>query len=233
MTINKIIKQNVFLYKLWFYLYRKNFGTNISFFKPDTALYIDGYPRSGNTFLVHLVKTIFPDISMVHHFHAVAPIKIALAKGIPIYILARNPEDAVASNYLREHSVSAGQRGGVPASINRRLLADLLNEYSFFYKFVRKKQEAIMLIDFNEVKQDFLPTLNYINQRFHYHIAYETLSCRVQEERLTFRGAVDTLGASTPNPTKEQLKKPLKNAIRSLPDFTIAIAMYSELTGKQ
>ncbi len=109
--MKKIIKQNVFLYKLWFYLYRKNRGTKISFFSPETALYVDGYPRSGNTFLVHLIKNIFPDISMVHHFHAIAPIKIALARKLPVYILAREPAGAITSNYLREYSVSAGWGG--------------------------------------------------------------------------------------------------------------------------
>lgn len=108
MTVKKIIKQNVFLYKLWFYLYRKNRGIKISFFGPETSLYVDGYPRSGNTFLVHLIKNIFPDISMVHHFHAVAPIKVALAKEIPTYILVRDPAEAVTSNYLKEFSMSRG-----------------------------------------------------------------------------------------------------------------------------
>lgn len=111
--VKRIVKQNIFLYRLWFYLYRKNRGVKISFFGADTSLYVDGYPRSGNTFLVHLIKNIFPGINMVHHFHAIAPIKIALSRNIPTYILARAPSEAISSNYLKEYSMSP--RGGYRA----------------------------------------------------------------------------------------------------------------------
>lgn len=227
--IKSVIKQNVFLYKLWFHLYRKNRGVKISFFDPETTLYVDGYPRSGNTFLVHLTKMIFPEISMVHHFHAIAPIKVALARKIATYILVREASEAVASNYLKEFSMS---RGGVPALTDKCLLKDMLIEYCVYYEFVQKNKEAITLVDFVEVKQDFLPTLHDINQRFSAHLDDGVLSGRVLEERLAFQGAVDTLGASTPNPVKENLKKPLKEAIRNLPNYSIATDLYTALTEK-
>lgn len=90
-AIKKIVRQQPMLYKIWFVSYRQNRGTTIDFFSKKTRLLIDGYPRSGNTYFVFLVKKLFPEVHFVHHFHAIAPIKIALSKNIPVVILLRDP----------------------------------------------------------------------------------------------------------------------------------------------
>ena len=52
MKIKKIIKSDIFLYKLWLYVQRKGRGHLLKFRlqKNGDDFYIDGYPRSGNTF---------------------------------------------------------------------------------------------------------------------------------------------------------------------------------------
>ena len=78
--MKKLLKSNTFLFKLWFHLYRKNRGRKPSYFNKNTKLYLDGYPRSGNTFAVSLIKGIYGKEFIVHHLHAIAPIKIPLKK---------------------------------------------------------------------------------------------------------------------------------------------------------
>ena len=99
--MKRLIKSNPFLFKLWFELYRKNRGVEISYFNHKTKFLLDGYPRSGNTFAASLVKYIYGKDVFVHHFHAIAPIKIALRKDIPVFILIRDPKEAITSYYLK------------------------------------------------------------------------------------------------------------------------------------
>lgn len=83
--MKKLIRQYPTLYSLWFHLYRKNRGVKIGYFNDSTKLLLDGYPRSGNTFVTSLIKNIFGNDTFVHHFHAIAPIKIALRKNLPVF----------------------------------------------------------------------------------------------------------------------------------------------------
>lgn len=114
--------------------------------------------------------------------------------------------------------------------MNKKLLGRLVSEYCSYYDYVRNNRESLVLVDFSEVREDFLPTLGEINQRFCKHLDDELLQGKVKSQRAEFRGAVDTLGASTPNPEKEKLKKPLKKVLHDLPDFTVAAGLYSALT---
>lgn len=102
--LRNLIKSSPFLFFLWYHLWRKNRGVKIEYFNKQTVLYLDGYQRSGNTYSLHLIKTIWPSIKFIHHFHAIAPIKIALKKNLPVFILLRDPLNSISSRYLKELS---------------------------------------------------------------------------------------------------------------------------------
>ncbi len=91
-------------------------------------------------------------------------------------------------------------------------------------------RSALNLVDFNEVKEDFLPTLLDINQRFATKQDAALLQVQAERYRKEFRGAVDTLGASTPNAEKEKLKKPLKDVLVTMPDYHISVDLHTTLT---
>ncbi len=105
----------------------------------------------------------------------------------------------------------------------------LLAEYRDYYEYANRS--ALTVVDFREVNEDFLPTVRAVNQRFGCPVDEGLLGDMVQLERGKFQGAVDTLGSSTPNPEKEKLKGPLKEALRTLPDYAVAARLYQELTG--
>lgn len=66
-----------------------------------TDVCIEGFPRSGNSYAVHLVQHYFGGIEIAHHTHRVAALKMAANRKIPTIVLLRNPVEAVASNVLR------------------------------------------------------------------------------------------------------------------------------------
>lgn len=227
MIIRRIIKRNVFLYYLWFHLYRNNRGVKIPFFVPATSLYICGYPRSGNTYFAGLVKNIFPDIGLVHHLHAIAPVKIALLKNISTFVLIREPLEAISSNYLK-HYASRGR--GIPCEIDSKCLKWLLVDYVDYYDFIIKNVDALQIINFSDVKENFTTAIKLINNRFDMGVGDSELKSGIEYYSHTFRGATDLLGASTPTAFKEEKKVPLKRALRKLHGIDRAEVLHAKLT---
>jgi len=65
---------------------------------PETALLIEGFPRSGNTWTEAVIRQCAPeDIRLAHHSHAAAHVKHAVALGVPVMVLYRAPDAAVRS----------------------------------------------------------------------------------------------------------------------------------------
>ena len=161
----------------------------------------------------------------LHDALPISPIKVAMAKSIPTYILVRSPVEAVTSNYLKEFAMSRG----VARTVNKRLLGKLLLEYCNYYEFVLRATASLTLVDFRDVRENFLPTLFDINQRFDRQLSDSLIQDEAKRLQAEFRGAVDTLGSSTPNPEKERLKQPLKKVLCDLPEYAKAAALYSSL----
>lgn len=64
---------------------------------PGTALLIEGFPRSGNTWTEALIRHTAADIVLAHHSHAAAHVIHAARQGIPVMVLFRDPDAAVQS----------------------------------------------------------------------------------------------------------------------------------------
>lgn len=62
-----------------------------------TDLLIEGFPRSGNSFLVSWIATANPDLRIASHMHSMAHVHAALRRDLPVVIVVREPEDALAS----------------------------------------------------------------------------------------------------------------------------------------
>lgn len=64
----------------------------------STDLVIEGFPRSGNTFAVHALRTAQPQPpNIAHHLHMAAQVLWGLKRDIPALVLIREPVDAIAS----------------------------------------------------------------------------------------------------------------------------------------
>jgi hypothetical protein len=62
-----------------------------------TDLFIDGYPRSANTYLLECLKTAAPAVSVASHLHSPQMVKLALRRHLPTVVLFREPAAAAAS----------------------------------------------------------------------------------------------------------------------------------------
>ena len=222
--MKKLLKSNTFLFKLWFHLYRKNRGLKSSYFNKNTEFYLDGYPRSGNTFAVSLIKSIYGKESIVHHLHAIAPIKIALKKNIPVFILVRDPKEAITSYYLKTYSLN---HETIPKKINHILLKKLTIEYSNYYEFVIKNKFNLEIILFKDLISNPLNFISKVNSKV-YKDKWKLDSFQIDGLINDYSGAKDTFGSSKPNKEKEKLKKSLKDVLLELEEYQNAISTFNK-----
>lgn len=133
------------LYGLWnsFFDKRKN-KRNLP--KASDKYFVDGYPRSGNTFTKGFIHYCYPDIIANHHFHTIAPLKMALNYKLKILVLFRDPVDSISSLVLMEDFEVYKSKNGLYALVKRRL-----QDYIRFYRFVIDNIESIHLLSFSKI----------------------------------------------------------------------------------
>lgn len=68
---------------------------------PATDLMVEGFPRSGNTFLVAWLARTNPSVRVASHLHSRAHVRMALRHGIPVVVMLRDPLEALASEMVR------------------------------------------------------------------------------------------------------------------------------------
>ncbi|MCB0540140.1 MAG: hypothetical protein KDE33_21670 [Bacteroidetes bacterium] len=201
----------------------------INWFSNGTQLYYDGFPRSGNTYLQHLVNQVWPHLKAVHHLHTIAPIKIALSHEIPVFILWRAPGDTIASNYLKWHVVRGIE---IPAAsllaLNLRLLHSFLEEYIDYYSFILHNKDKLHLIHFKSLIYESEETLIRINNILPIDLKVDitTINKNVKNAKKISFGAKETYGASLPNESKDKAKLLIIKKLRTMPSFDKAQKLY-------
>lgn len=65
--------------------------------RPSIGLCVEGYPRSGNSFLVAAINRWNPELELAHHTHLASTAKLAVRNGVPTVIVIRDPQEAAAS----------------------------------------------------------------------------------------------------------------------------------------
>jgi hypothetical protein len=133
-VIKSYVSRSVFFYELWFHTYRRHKGSYIRLPDPSDHFYIDGYPRSGNTYTAGYLKKAFPELNFASHLHTVAALKISLRLHIPSFIIVRAPEEAVCSNLYRKVTI----KEYMP---DKRLIGDMFMNYIMYYEMVIKNME--------------------------------------------------------------------------------------------
>jgi hypothetical protein len=222
--LKKIVSSNILLYYLWFILVRKRKGLDIDFFRRDTDVFIDGYARSGNTFIIHLVRSLLPELNSVHHLHAVAPIKIALLLNLPAFILIRDPMNCISSKYLK-HFAMRGIEVNTP--IDEHLLNQFISDYLTYYRFVKKNQDRLIILNFDQLIESPKIIVGKIKDRLEIEkkISAEDLSQAIH----SYRGATDTMGSSRPNQKKEKYKSLAKEHILQSDKYSGILKLYNSI----
>ncbi len=117
-----------------------------------TAVVIDGFPRSANTFAALAFQTAQErPVRIAHNLHSAAQLTIAAARGVPTLVLIREPTDTVLSEAIRERPISL-----------RRVLA----AYCRFYETVASQVDRMTVGEFSRVTNDFGSIIEEFNRRF-------------------------------------------------------------------
>jgi hypothetical protein len=118
----------------------------------DTALVIEGFLRSGNTFSVAAFRIANGDQPHLgRHLHGAPHILRAARLGLPALVLIREPADAVASYLVRRPSLRPD---------------DALVEYLDFYRTCWRVREQFVVGVFDDVVSDFGSVVRTVNHRF-------------------------------------------------------------------
>lgn len=127
MRVSVAARSNPFVYAVFALQpkYRK-----IRFRKSRTEMVIDGFPRSGNSWLYNAIDYLYPTRSLAHHMHSLVPISLGLRKGVPVYVPIRGPIDSITSFAIFLSDKSAGQ---IRETRNARLARYCVEQYCSFY----------------------------------------------------------------------------------------------------
>lgn len=203
--VRTIIRSSPVMYKSWLVLRSGNadmFPTKID------HLHVAGYQRSGNTFAMRLLKKVFPENRISTHIHSVSSIKIALRNDVPVVVLIRDPVDAITSSILKRVDSK-----NTDFSLAARYDID---EYLFFYDFVKSNLDRLLLVDFQlltrrpdefvALVQNYAPSLR---------LDQEVLSEAVLEVEQSLRDDFRSDGdRNFPSSYKQENKKRIYNLIK-------------------
>jgi hypothetical protein len=195
-----------------------------------TAVVIEGFPRSANTFAVNafIVAQDRP-VAVGHHLHTAGHVLEAVRLGVPAIVLLRKPQDALASLLVRQPSVS----------VTRAAAA-----YARFYRDVQPVRHGFVIGEFATVTTDFGSVIRALNDRFgrgfseFEHSAANVARCfgRIEEvSRQRTGGTVsEDVVARPSNDRRDALRRASERIRRELPAARQAEmdALYSTLSDR-
>lgn len=120
--------------------------------RPDTAIVIDGFLRSGNTFSVAAFAVANgAGLHVGRHLHGAPHILRAVRLGLPTVVLVRRPKDAVSSYLVRRPTLTPD---------------DALLEYLDFYRTAWAARDHFVVGLFDQVVDDFGSVIEAVNGRY-------------------------------------------------------------------
>lgn len=216
-------------YNVYFHLIRKRKGLTPDYFSSDTDYFFDGYPRSGNTYFLHFLRKLYPDKKAVHHLHQVAPIKIAIKKEIPVFILIRDPKDSISSYYLKYYSMRDKE---LPHIIDGQQLEKMTKYYNRYYNYVWKSAHLLHIVDFTDLINNTEKVLFKVSEIFGVTHSKDEISELYRLHKNTYRGATTKYGSSKPSDLKESEKRKIKKVLEEIPEFSKCRDVYRSIQSK-
>jgi hypothetical protein len=167
----------------------------------DTALVIEGYLRSGNTYSVAAFEAAngrAPHLG--RHLHGAPHVLRAVRMGLPTVVLVRDPVDAVSSYLIRRPTLTP---------------ARAVTEYLDFYETAWPARHGFVVGLFDQVVNDFGAVLAMVNARFGTSFreftttpeAVQATMARVEElNRLECKGELVETHVGRPSSEREDRK---------------------------
>jgi hypothetical protein len=194
----------------------------------DDHLYIDGYPRSGNSYTVGYLRKALPNFNFASHLHSRAALKITLRYNLPTFIIIRTPEDTIASNlYLK---MTKNYKLDKQLVINEMLLS-----YISYYKFVKEKLclDKLYVMTFNSCTKSELNVINKIYEIVSGSVnnRYEIQQILIQykHELKQMEQIKESHASSLPNKKRQIFKDQNIKKIQQSSYFNKAFSLYQNL----
>lgn len=127
-------------------------GKRATLARPDTAIVIEGFLRSGNTFSVaafQIANGMSPHVG--RHLHGAPHVLRAVRMGLPTVVLVRRPREAVLSYLVRRNTLTPH---------------DAVLEYLDFYRTAWRARDGYVVGLFDRVTADFGSVIDEVNARF-------------------------------------------------------------------
>ncbi len=175
----------------------------------DSAIVIDGFLRSGNTFSVAAFRVANgSQLHLGRHLHGAPHVLRAVRLGLPTVVLIRKPGDAVASYLVRRPTLTPN---------------DALLEYLDFYRTAWRARDGFVVAPFDQVIRDFGAIITTVNARFGTSFApyipsadNQAEAFRLAEEmnRLECQGEVVETHVGRPSEQREVRKKEVRTMMQ-------------------
>lgn len=213
---------------LWDFTVQARRGKRATLVRRDTALLIEGFLRSGNTYSSAAFSVSNgSDVRLARHLHAAAHVLRAVRLGVPVLLLVREPRAAVSSYLVRRPTLTVD---------------DGLGEYLDFYRTVWRARSQVVIGVFDDVVSDFGRVLEDVNIRFGTHFTpyratpeNEAATMALVEEmnRRECAGEVVETHVGRPSPEREARKVLLQAAFerpRTKARLERATELYTDYT---
>lgn len=187
----------------------------------DYDLWIDGFPRSANTFAAKSFQLANPSVKIRSHRHLPPFVIQSLRDGKPGMLMMRRPEDAVLS-----------------WAIFWQVRVDIcLDYYLDFHRALLPHVPDLFLARFEEVTTRFDEVIQRFNRHFgtNYtpmmHDAETLARCHAEMDRelIEWRGFVDEMRIPRPSPQRAAVKRDVAQRLRESPALARKLETANEL----
>jgi hypothetical protein len=164
-----------------------------------TALVVEGFPRSANTYFVGAILLKNPHVAIAHHLHSHASLRWAVEAGKPAVVLLREPREAIASLVMK-------------LSIHPRAA---IWEYLQFHNHVRPLLKNVIVVPFAAATENPGRAVESINERFGTGLApYDkerdgpnAVADLVLSRHIETHGRLDPRGVALPHLAKSHVRE--------------------------
>jgi hypothetical protein len=223
---NKLIKNAAFLggvagdYRAFLPVFRIMGRRYRNLSRSDTELCVDGFPRSGNSFLVAAIQRWNPDIALSHHTHLAANVKFAVRHGVPAVVLLRKPVDAVASAMVWDGKITAWVG---------------LFAYIHFYRSLARIIDMPLLVGFGDAVGRPDAVVEAVNRRFGTRFSWRKFDTGEEQQIRAYLVRHDARNERTPsrstlpNEEKGELKRAVGQEIEQCSLYDRAERLWRKL----
>lgn len=204
-------------------VYRLPFAKQGSLACSSSSLCMEGFPRSGNTFLLYIYRYWNKDRNICHHTYFPSQIINSVRMNKPCIVTIREPKDAVTSMLMRHPELSV----------------DLaLWNYISFYEAIRPHLSRIILAPYDQIMDNPSQIFASANKKFGCNITYGLYSTELRQkflDKLYHRRPKHIVPNNYDSPDRDKISAKTETMQRVLASkrYKIAEGLYGDLTNNQ